>query len=53
MALRLSTWLRRISLARIQEMIQVLGAVEHAGTDPKEPDASGFAGAEEGDSRYA
>ena len=44
----LSVWLGPVSLASIQEVGQVLGAVEHAGPDAKETDAPGFTGSKKG-----
>jgi len=44
----LSVWLGHVSLASIQEVSQVLGAVKHAGPDAKESDAPGFTGSKEG-----
>jgi len=36
-----------VVLAIVQEVGQVLGAVKHAGPDPKETDAPGFTGSKE------
>jgi hypothetical protein len=45
----LSIWLGHVPLASIQEVSQVLRAVQHAGSDSKEANAPGFTGAKKGD----
>jgi len=52
-ALGFSIWLGPVSLASIQEVGEMLRAVKHAGPDAKEPNASGFTGAKEGDASNA
>jgi len=42
-----------VSLARIQEVSQMLRTVEHAGADAKESDPPGFTGSKEGDAGHA
>jgi len=45
--------LAAVTLARRKKLRQVFRTVEHASSDAKEPDASGFAGAKEGDASDA
>lgn len=47
--LRLFSYVGPIALASFQELSKLFGAVENSGSNSKEPDASGLAGAKKAD----